>query len=51
MLLSQVLSLGYLHREIREKGGVGGGAAANVGGGTFTFSSYRDLNQADAPRL
>ena len=51
VLLSQVLSLGYLHREIREKGGAyGGGAAANVGGGTFTFSSYRDPNQAETLR-
>ena len=51
VLLSQVLSLGFLHREIREKGGAyGGGAAANVGGGTFTFSSYRDPNQAETLR-
>ena len=46
LLLGQVLSLGFLHKEVREKGGAyGGGAAANALGGTFSFSSYRDPRQ------
>jgi len=43
LLLGQVLSTCYLHREIREKGGAyGGGATASAVGGLFSFSSYRD---------
>ena len=43
LLLGQVLSLGYLHKEVREKGGAyGGGAGANPRCGTFSFNSYRD---------
>ena len=42
----QVLSLGFLHKEVREKGGAyGGGASSSPLGGTFTFSSYRDPRQ------
>ena len=45
---AQVLSLGYLHKEVREKGGAyGGGASASALGGTFTFSSYRDPRQVE----
>ena len=45
---AQVLSLGYLHKEVREKGGAyGGGASASAMGGTFTFSSYRDPRQVE----
>ena len=48
LLLAQVLSLGYLHKEVREKGGAyGGGATANALGGTFSFSSYRDPRQLE----
>lgn len=48
VLLGQVLSLGYLHKEVREKGGAyGGGASASAMGGTFTFSSYRDPRQVE----
>ena len=44
-LLAQALSAGYLHREIREKGGAyGGGASSDPVGGLFTFYSYRDPN-------
>ena len=43
LLLGQALSTCFLHRAIREKGGAyGGGAAANVQGGVFSFTSYRD---------
>uniref|UniRef100_A0AAZ3SQZ1 Presequence protease, mitochondrial n=1 Tax=Oncorhynchus tshawytscha TaxID=74940 RepID=A0AAZ3SQZ1_ONCTS len=42
-ILSRVMTAKYLHREIREKGGAYGGGA-RVGGGLFTFYSYRDPN-------
>ena len=43
MVLAKLLRAGYLHREIREKGGAYGGLA-NYGaeGGIFSFLSYRD---------
>ena len=48
LTVAQVLSLGYLHKEVREKGGAyGGGASASALGGTFTFSSYRDPRQVE----
>eukprot|EP00698_Gefionella_okellyi_P010422 TRINITY_DN2702_c0_g1_i2.p1 TRINITY_DN2702_c0_g1~~TRINITY_DN2702_c0_g1_i2.p1 ORF type:complete len:349 (+),score=87.44 TRINITY_DN2702_c0_g1_i2:94-1140(+) len=40
-VLGKVMSNGFLHREIREKGGAYGGGAA-FGSGTFDFYSYRD---------
>lgn len=43
MVLAKMLRAGYLHREIREKGGAYGGlASCNVEGGLFTLLSYRD---------
>uniref|UniRef100_A0A8C7V4E3 Pitrilysin metalloproteinase 1 n=1 Tax=Oncorhynchus mykiss TaxID=8022 RepID=A0A8C7V4E3_ONCMY len=42
-ILSRMMTAKYLHREIREKGGAYGGGA-RVGGGLFTFYSYRDPN-------
>lgn len=42
-VLSDCLRNGFLHSEIREKGGAyGGGAAFNAESGAFTFYSYRD---------
>ena len=39
----------YLHKEIREKGGVyGGGASYSAMDGVFTFYSYRDPNPANS---
>jgi len=44
-LLSQMLSLGQLHKLIREKGGAyGSGARLNARAGTLTFTTYRDPN-------
>jgi len=44
-LLAQALSAGYLHREIREKGGAyGGGAVSDPMSALFQFFSYRDPN-------
>ena len=44
-LLAQALSAGYLHREIREKGGAyGGGATSDPMTAMFQFFSYRDPN-------
>ncbi|CAB1317583.1 unnamed protein product, partial [Coregonus sp. 'balchen'] len=42
-ILSRMMTAKYLHGEIREKGGAYGGGA-KVGGGLFTFYSYRDPN-------
>lgn len=43
LLLGQVLSTCFLHREIREKGGAyGGGASYSPLGGIFSMTSYRD---------
>uniref|UniRef100_A0A674BM65 Presequence protease, mitochondrial n=1 Tax=Salmo trutta TaxID=8032 RepID=A0A674BM65_SALTR len=42
-ILSRMMTAKYLHGEIREKGGAYGGGA-RVGGGLFTFYSYRDPN-------
>jgi len=42
-ILAKILSAKYLHREIREKGGAYGGGA-KMGGGIFSFFSYRDPN-------
>jgi Zn-dependent M16 (insulinase) family peptidase len=47
-LLAQALSAGYLHREIREKGGAyGGGCASDPMNALFTFFSYRDPNTTE----
>lgn len=43
LILAKLLRAGYLHREIREKGGAYGGlAACNPEAGTFSLLSYRD---------
>lgn len=43
LVLSKLLRSGYLHREIREKGGAYGGlASCNVESGFFSLLSYRD---------
>ena len=43
MILAKLMRAGYLHREIREKGGAYGGmASCNNEGGLFTLLSYRD---------
>ena len=48
VLLGRILSLGFLHREVREKGGAyGADASANSTSGTFTLSSYRDPLQLE----
>lgn len=45
MVLAKLLSNGYLHREIREKGGAYGGmAVASLSSGLFSLMSYRDPN-------
>jgi len=42
-VLAHMLRTGFLHREIREKGGAyGGGASYDSNAGTFGFYSYRD---------
>ncbi len=44
-ILGSVLRNGYLHTEIREKGGAyGGGATHDSANGVFRFYSYRDPN-------
>jgi len=44
-VLAKLLRSGYLHREIREKGGAYGGLAGyNCEGGLFSLLSYRDPN-------
>ncbi|KXJ26327.1 Presequence protease, mitochondrial [Exaiptasia diaphana] len=45
-ILARLLSSKFLHREIREKGGAYGGGA-KLGGGVFSFYSYRDPNSVD----
>jgi len=43
MVLAKLLRAGYLHREIREKGGAYGGMASyDTDGGLFSMLSYRD---------
>ncbi len=43
MVLAKLLRAGYLHREIREKGGAYGGlAGCDIEGGTLSMLSYRD---------
>ncbi|XP_010881051.2 presequence protease, mitochondrial isoform X2 [Esox lucius] len=42
-ILARMMTAKYLHGEIREKGGAYGGGA-RMGGGLFTFYSYRDPN-------
>uniref|UniRef100_A0A4W5LZS5 Pitrilysin metalloproteinase 1 n=1 Tax=Hucho hucho TaxID=62062 RepID=A0A4W5LZS5_9TELE len=42
-ILARMMTSKYLHGEIREKGGAYGGGA-RMGGGLFTFYSYRDPN-------
>uniref|UniRef100_H3CRB7 Presequence protease, mitochondrial n=1 Tax=Tetraodon nigroviridis TaxID=99883 RepID=H3CRB7_TETNG len=42
-VLARMMTAKYLHREIREKGGAYGGGA-RIGGGLFSFYSYRDPN-------
>lgn len=42
-ILAKLLSAKFLHREIREKGGAYG-SGAKMGGGIFSFYSYRDPN-------
>ncbi len=43
LLLGKLLKAGFLHREIREKGGAYGGlTSCDVEGGTFSLLSYRD---------
>lgn len=39
-ILARMMTAKYLHGEIREKGGAYGGGA-RMGGGLFTFYSYR----------
>lgn len=39
-VLARMMTAKFLHREIREKGGAYGGGA-RIGGGLFSFYSYR----------
>ncbi|XP_043239224.1 presequence protease, mitochondrial-like isoform X1 [Amphibalanus amphitrite] len=41
-VLARLLSLGHLHREIREKGGAYGGGAVASPAGLWSYYSYRD---------
>jgi Zn-dependent M16 (insulinase) family peptidase len=43
-VLAYVMSNGYLHREIREKGGAYGGGARQSRDGVLACYSYRDPN-------
>lgn len=43
-IMARLLSLKFLHTEIREKGGAYGGGAAPNASGVFSFYSYRDPN-------
>lgn len=44
-ILARMMTAKFLHGEIREKGGAYGGGA-RMGGGLFSFYSYRDPNSA-----
>jgi len=44
LVLGELLTHSYLHREIREKGGAYGGGARISPSGLFNFYSYRDPN-------
>jgi len=47
LVLAKLLRAGYLHREIREKGGAYGGmASCNIESGLFSLLSYRDPHLA-----
>ncbi|KAJ6151467.1 hypothetical protein N7470_007064 [Penicillium chermesinum] len=51
-VLSQLLTHGYLHPEIREKGGAYGAGASNGPlKGIFTFMSYRDPNPLNSLKV
>ena len=43
-IMSRILSLKFLHTEIREKGGAYGGGVAPTSSGIISFYSYRDPN-------
>eukprot|EP00095_Tigriopus_kingsejongensis_P001400 snap_masked-scaffold229_size244821-processed-gene-0.0 protein:Tk01400 transcript:snap_masked-scaffold229_size244821-processed-gene-0.0-mRNA-1 annotation:"hypothetical protein DAPPUDRAFT_310892" len=43
-IMARLLSLKFLHTEIREKGGAYGGGASPGASGVFSFYSYRDPN-------
>ncbi|KAG8013806.1 Presequence protease, partial [Nibea albiflora] len=45
-VLARMMSAKFLHGEIREKGGAYGGGA-RMGGGLFSFYSYRDPNSVE----
>jgi Zn-dependent M16 (insulinase) family peptidase len=44
MVLSNIISRDWLHKEVRVKGGAYGGSGYFYSNGTLTFSSYRDPN-------
>jgi Zn-dependent M16 (insulinase) family peptidase len=51
-ILAKLLKAGYLHREIRERGGAYGGMAGYAAeSGLFSFLSYRDPNLARTLRV
>jgi Zn-dependent M16 (insulinase) family peptidase len=52
LILAKLLRAGFLHREIREKGGAYGGlASCNPEAGTFSLLSYRDPQLAQTLRI
>jgi hypothetical protein len=52
LVLAKLLRAGFLHREIREKGGAYGGlASCNPEAGTFSLLSYRDPQLARTLRV
>jgi len=52
VVLAKLLKAGYLHREIRERGGAYGGMAGYAAeSGLFSFVSYRDPNLARTLRV
>jgi Zn-dependent M16 (insulinase) family peptidase len=52
LILAKLLRAGFLHREIREKGGAYGGlASCNPEAGTFSLLSYRDPQLAQTLRV
>ena len=52
LILAKLLRAGFLHREIREKGGAYGGlASCNPEAGTFSLLSYRDPQLAPTLRV